>query len=208
MTEFVAVAGIVGQMIAWTVVRRERWPFWPATVVTFAALGVASVLVGDIACCADVDAGLAIGVGLASGVLLYTATRAVVAVATIHPRLKEAVTGIYARSTETSRAAELAISLLVAVPGEELFWRGLVLPVLTDATDVATGAVLAWLAGVAVIAVWLSLPLLAGAIVGGALWTGLAVWSGGVLAPFASHLVWTGLMLLWPPAAARDMVPR
>lgn len=47
MTEFVAVAGIVGQMIAWTVVRRERWPFWPATVVTFAALGVASVLVGE-----------------------------------------------------------------------------------------------------------------------------------------------------------------
>lgn len=208
MTEFVAVAGIVGQMIAWTVVRRERWPFWPATVVTFAALGVASVLVGDIACCADVDAGLAIGVGLASGVLLYAATRAVVAVATLHPRLKEAVTGIYARSTETSRAAELAISLLVAVPGEELFWRGLVLPILTDATGVATGAVLAWLAGAAVIAVWLSLPLLAGAIVGGALWTGLAVWSGGVLAPFASHLVWTGLMLLWPPAAARDMVPR
>ena len=208
MTEFVAVAGIVGQMVAWTVVRRERWPFWPATVVTFAVLGVASVLVGDIACCADVDAGLAIAVGLASGVLLYAATRAVVAVATIHPRLKEAVTGIYARSTETSRAAELAISLLVAVPGEELFWRGLVLPVLTDATDVAMGAVLAWLAGVAVIAVWLSLPLLAGAIVGGALWTGLAVWSGGVLAPFASHLVWTGLMLLWPPAAARDMVPR
>ena len=208
MTEFVAMAGIVGQMIAWTVVRRERWPFWPATVVTFAVLGVASVLVGDIACCADVDAGLAIGVGLASGVLLYAATRAVVAVATIHPRLRMAVTGIYARSTETSRAAELAISLLVAVPGEELFWRGLVLPVLTGATDVATGAVLAWLAGVAVIAVWLSMPLLAGAIVGGALWTGLAVWSGGVLAPFASHLVWTGLMLLWPPAAARDMVPR
>ena len=208
MTEFVAMAGIVGQMIAWTVVRRERWPFWPATVVTFAVLGVASFLVGDIACCADVDVGLAIGVGFASGFLLYAATRAVVAVATIHPRLREAVTGIYARSTETSRAAELVISLLVAVPGEELFWRGLVLPVLTDATDVATGAVLAWLAGVAVIAVWLSLPLLAGAIVGGALWTGLAVWSGGVLAPFACHLVWTGLMLLWPPAAARDMVPR
>ena len=208
MTEFVAVAGIVGQMVVWTVVRRERWPFWPATVVTFAALGVASVLVGDIACCADVDEGLAIGVGLASGVLLYTATRAVVTEATTRPRVKEAVTGIYARSTETSRAAELAISLLVAVPGEELFWRGLVLPVLTETTDVATGAVLAWLAGVAVIAVWVSLPLLAGAIVGGALWTGLAVWSGGVVAPFASHLVWTGLMLVWPPAVARDMVPR
>jgi membrane protease YdiL (CAAX protease family) len=208
MSEVVAVAGIVGQMVAWTIVRRERWPFWTATVVTFAVLGVASVLAGDIACCADVDTGLAIGVGLASGVLLYAATRAVVAIATIHPRLKAGVTGIYARSTETSRAAKLAISLLVAVPGEELFWRGLVLPVLTDASNVATGAVLTWLAGAAVIAVWASVPLLAGAIVGGALWTGLAVWSGGVLAPFASHLVWTGLMLVWPPAAARDMVPR
>jgi membrane protease YdiL (CAAX protease family) len=208
VSEVVAVAGIVGQMIAWTVVRRERWPFWTATVVTFAVLGVASVLAGDIACCADVDAGPAIAVGLVSGVLFYAATRAVVAVATMHPRLKEAVTGIYARSTETTRAVELAISLLVAVPGEELFWRGLVLPVLTDATSVAAGAVLTWLAAVAVIAVWTSLPLLAGAIVGGALWTGLAVWSGGVAAPLASHLVWTGLMLVWPPAAARDMVPR
>jgi len=92
MSEIVAVIGIVGQMIAWTVVRRERWAFWSATVVTFAVLGVASVL--------------------------------------------------------------------------------------------------------------------AGAIVAGALWTGLAVWSGGVVAPFASHLVWTGPMLVWPPAAARDMVPR
>ena len=41
MSEIVAVAGIVGQMIAWTVVRRERWAFWSATVVTFAVLGVA-----------------------------------------------------------------------------------------------------------------------------------------------------------------------
>jgi len=32
MSEIVAVIGIVGQMIAWTVVRRERWAFWSATV--------------------------------------------------------------------------------------------------------------------------------------------------------------------------------
>jgi uncharacterized protein len=103
---------------------------------------------------------------------------------------------------------ELVISLLIAVPGEELFWRGLVLPELTDVTSVGIGALLTWVAGIGVIAESASLPLLAGAVVGGALWTGLAVWSDGVMAPVASHLVWTGLMLMWPPAAARDMVPR
>jgi membrane protease YdiL (CAAX protease family) len=56
-------------------------------------------------------------------------------------------------------------------------------------------------------AAWGSLALFAGTVVGGALWTGLAVWSGGVAAPIASHLAWTGLMFVWPPRAARDMVP-
>ena len=37
--------------------------------------------------------------------------------------------------------------------------------------------------------------------------TGLATWSGGVAAPVATHLVWTELMLVWPPRAARDKVP-
>jgi uncharacterized protein len=207
MSDVVVAAGIVGQIIVWTLVRRGRLRFWPATVVTFAVVGITSVLVGDVACCLKVDAGPAIGIGLASGVLLFAATRVVVALATTRPRLKDAVTGIYARSTETTRAAELAISLLIAVPGEELFWRGLVLPVVTDATSVATGAVLSWLAAIGVIAAWANLSLLAGAVVGGALWTALAVWSGGIVAPFASHLVWTGLMLVWPPAVARDMVP-
>ena len=48
--------------------------------------------------------------------------------------------------------------------------------------------------------------MLAGALVGGALWTGLAAWTGGVAAPIASHLVWTGLMIAWPPLAARAKV--
>jgi len=87
-----------------------------------------------------------------------------------------------------------------------LFWRGLVLPELSGATSVAWGAVLAWAAWVAVDAAWGSIPLLAGAVVGGALWTALAAWSGGVASPIASHLVWTGLMLAWPPLAARAKV--
>jgi membrane protease YdiL (CAAX protease family) len=208
MSGLVVVAGIVGQAVAWSLVRRGRLRFWPATAVTFAAVGIASLVVGDIACCGDVASGTAIAVGVASGALLFAATRVVVGLATRRPRLRDTVTGIYGRSTETSRAAELVISLLIAVPGEELFWRGLVLPELTDVTSVGIGALLTWVAAIGVIAEWASLPLLAGAIVGGALWTGLAMWSDGVMAPVASHLVWTGLMLMWPPAAARDMVPR
>jgi membrane protease YdiL (CAAX protease family) len=47
-----------------------------------------------------------------------------------------------------------------------------------------------------------SLPIVAGALVGGALWGALAWWSGGVLAPLASHILWTGLMLARPPRAS------
>jgi membrane protease YdiL (CAAX protease family) len=43
------------------------------------------------------------------------------------------------------------------------------------------------------------LPIIAAAVVGGALWTALAWWTGGVLAPIASHMLWTGLMLGFPP---------
>ena len=46
---------------------------------------------------------------------------------------------------------------------------------------------------------------MAGAIVGGALWGGLAWWSGGVLASLGSHILWTGLMLLLPPGAGRKV---
>ncbi len=48
-----------------------------------------------------------------------------------------------------------------------------------------------------------SLPIVAAAIVGGAVWAGLAWWTGGVLASLASHILWTGLMLALPPGAAR-----
>jgi membrane protease YdiL (CAAX protease family) len=47
-----------------------------------------------------------------------------------------------------------------------------------------------------------SLPIVAGALVGGAVWGALAWWSGGVLAPLASHILWTGLMLARPPRAS------
>jgi membrane protease YdiL (CAAX protease family) len=207
MTEAVVAVGVVSQVIVWRLVARDRLPFWPATATTFAVIGIASLLAGDRNCCRETEVAPASGVGVVSGLILYGATRLVVDVATRHPLLHRAVANVYRRSHETRFLTVLALTLMIAVPGEELFWRGIVLPELSAATTSTTGALLSWAAAVGVNAAWASTPLLAGAVVGGALWTALAAWSGGVVAPIASHLVWTGLMLVWPPSAARDKVP-
>ncbi len=67
----------------------------------------------------------------------------------------------------------------------------------------AAAAMAAWVGYVVANMPSRSLPIVAGAVVGGALWTGLAWWSGGVLASLASHILWTGLMLACPPGAGR-----
>ena len=201
MPEAVIVVGIVAQVVAWRMVVRDRLPFWPTTAVTFTVLGIASLLTGDPSCCREREVGVAAGVGTASGAALYGATRLVVGIVTRSPRLDRAVVAVYRRTQETSFLIALALTLAIAVPGEELFWRGLVLPEVQEATSSTTGALLTWAAAIGVNAAWASVPLLAGAVVGGALWTWLATWSGGVIAPLVSHLVWTGLMLSWPPLA-------
>ena len=207
MTEAVVAAGVAAQVIVWRLVARDQLPFWIATSATFAIIGIASVLAGNPGCCRETEIAATYMVGVASGLVLFAATRLVVDIATRHPLLHGAVADVYRRSQETRFVTALALTLVIAVPGEELFWRGLVLPELTEATTSTTGALLSWAAAVGVYAASASAPLLAGAAVGGALWTGLAAWSGGVAAPIASHLVWTGLMLVWPPPAARDKVP-
>lgn len=206
MPEAVIVAGIIVQVVVWRMVVRDRLPFWPTTAVTFTVLGIASLLTGDPSCCREREAAVSAGVGIASGTALYGATRLVVGLATRYPRLDRGVTDVYRRTQETSFLIALALTLAIAVPGEELFWRGLVLPEVQETTSSTTGALLTWAAAVGVNAAWASAPLLAGAVVGGALWTWLATWSGGVVAPLASHLVWTGLMLSWPPLADRAKV--
>lgn len=200
------VLGALAQAFLWRLVARDRLPFWPTVTTTFAILGLVSLVVGDPSCCREMTAATASAMGAASGLLLFGATRVVVDLATRHDDLRRSVAAVYRREEEASTPAVAVLTLVIVVPGEELFWRGLVLPELGAATSVALGAMLAWAAWVAVDAAWGSIPLLAGAVVGGAVWTGLAVWSEGVASPIASHLVWTGLMLVWPPRAGRGKV--
>ena len=132
--------------------------------------------------------------GLASGLVLYVATRVFVWIAAhwapfrrdVVEKYEEAADGLAARARSCSRS-------LIMVPAEELFWRGLV-PGAARRTlaRAAAAAALTWLGYVVANLPSRSLPIVAGAIVGGALWTGLAWWSGGVLASLGSHILWTG----------------
>jgi membrane protease YdiL (CAAX protease family) len=203
MAAFVIGAGILVQVAAWRLIAVGRAAFWPATSITFVLLGVAALLVHA----PEPTDLLSLVVGAGSGVALYGATRLVVASLLERiPSFASSVSDVYGRSEEVPGPAVWALTLAIAIPGEELFWRGLVLPELQDITSVAVGAGLAWFGYVAANAVLRNLSILAAAVVGGALWTVLGS-VRDVGAAVASHLVWTSLMLLWPPRAARGKVP-
>jgi uncharacterized protein len=206
MTAAVLVVGIVVQVVAWRLVAAGRLPFWPTTAVVWVALGTAAAVTVDVRCCPDAHPLEALLVGAVAGLALYGATRVIVAAASARRRVAASVEAVYGRRREASTATAWIVSLL-AVAGEEAFWRGLALPWLVGTTAPAAGAVLAWAAAVVATAAWWSLPLAAAAIVGGAVWTALAWWSGGVAAPLASHLLWTAAMIAWPPGRGRAKVP-
>ena len=203
MVAAVVVAGVLVQAAIWWLISARRVPFWPATSATFALLVIASVLVRPPGS-TDVSSVL---IGAGSGAALYGATRVVVASLLEQiPSFASSVSDVYGRSQEVPGTAVWVLTLAIAIPGEELFWRGLVLSELQDITSAAVGVGLAWLGYVAANAVLRNLSILAAAVVGGAVWTVLGS-VRDVGAAVASHLMWTSLMLLWPPRAARGKVP-
>jgi uncharacterized protein len=200
------VLGVAIQAIAWRLVALGRAPFWPTVTGAWAMLGIGALAFAEPRCCADRGILEALAVGVASGLVLYAATRVVVTFASRWPVVASAVEDTYGRYAEISPAVVWAATLVVVVPGEELFWRGVAVPWFVDATATVPGAILGWLVSVAVVVAWANLPFLAAAVIGGAVWTVLAIWSGGVAAPIASHVVWTACMIAWPPPSARAKV--
>lgn len=203
MAAAVVAVGVLAQAAMWWLISARRVPFWLTTSATFAILGIAAVLVR--APGSTHVSSLLIGAG--SGAALYGATRVVVASLLERiPSFSTSVSDVYGRSQEVPGTAVWVLTLAIAIPGEELFWRGLVLSEAQEITSVAVGAGLAWLGYVVANAVLRNLSILAAAVVGGAVWTVLGS-VRDVGAAVASHLVWTSLMLLWPPRAARGKVP-
>jgi CAAX protease family protein len=204
--------GIVAAAFAWHLVARGR-DVWRTMPPLFALLGLAAVWLARSlpapSAGADhaVSASAEVAIGLITGAALYVATRAFVAVARRAPTFARHVEAAYGRAETASLPAAIALSVFVTAIGEELFWRGLVYRLGAERTSsIGTAAVVCWLVYVGANLPSRLLPIIAAAIVGGALWAGLAWWSGGIAAPITSHMLWTGLMLGFPPGPPRAEV--
>lgn len=193
------VAGFAAQAAAWWFVASRRGDVWRVMTPVLAVMGLAALLVHRPAWAPRVDAVAAASVGIATGLALYAGTRVFVAMVRSLETFRRHSGAMYAQQEGVPLAAALTLSLVLSVPGEELFWRGLVQPEFADALDAsALAALLAWAVYVAANLPSRNLAIVAGAVVGGAVWSGLGWWSGGPLAPLVSHVAWTALMITFP----------
>lgn len=201
MVTALILGGVALAAVSWMLVARGTVSVWAAMTPTYAVLGALSLLTGRIAWTGDVGEFSAAVGGFAAGLALWGATRAFVAVVRRWPAFERHVAAVYDQRGDLSLLAALALAALVVSPGEELFWRGLVQSEAAPEAP-AAGAALAWGGYVAVNAASRRLPIVAAAVVAGAVWGALAWWSGGVLAPMLCHVVWTGSMIALPPRSA------
>ncbi len=191
------VAGALAEAAAWRLVASGR-SVWRTMALTLGALGVLALLTGRPSLASHVSAPAAALGGLGSGAALYLATRAFLLVVRGWDALGGDSARLYGHAIGLSAASVLALSAVV-VAGEEIFWRGLFQARLEVSWSAAWAAAVTWLTFVTANAFGANLAVLLGAAVGGAVWVGLAWWSGGLLASLACHAVWTGLMIAVPP---------
>jgi membrane protease YdiL (CAAX protease family) len=188
----VAVAGALAVVVAWRLTVARRVSVWWSMGVVEGAAGVAAVATGRVRLARGLTPVAALAIGLGAGLALYLATRAFVAVARRSPIFESHVATIYSRREGLPLWTALVLAAGVTASGEELFWRGLV--------QGRFGVLATWGAYVLVNVASESLPIVAGAIVSGAVWGGLALGTHGVLASLGCHAAWTALMLALPPA--------
>jgi len=191
--------GMLAEAFGWWLIVRGRGSVWRTLIPIYCGEAIIALALRSADLSGRFQVSVAVAVGLVSGLVLYAATLAFVAVATRWSKFGEDVAWDYSQTEEVSAGSAILLSAAIAAPAEEIFWRGLVVGTLREHASIATAGVIAWLGYVVVKSCSRSLPLLAGAVVGGALWTWLAGRSAGVLAPISSHAVWTGLMVGFPP---------
>ena len=193
--------GGLAQIFAWRLLAVGTLSIWTSSVPALTACGVAALVSNHVHLSPKVSIALAIPTGIVAGVALFAATRGFMAVAVGSPSFRRASREVYDEQRNVPLPLALVLSLGLAVPGEELFWRGLFQGKLSSVFSPLAGAVAAWLCYVVVNATSGLLALVAGALVGGAAWGALGWWTHGVLAPLLCHGVWTGLMLVRPPVS-------
>jgi CAAX protease family protein len=195
----VIVLGAVAVAVAWTLVAAGRVSIWLALGTVNGVLGLAALAIGRDSLSPRVSLGVAVAVGLVAGVVLWGATVAFVLVVRRWPVFDRHVASIYDQRQGLPLWLALLLAAGVTAPSEELFWRGLAQGYLAGSLGWLGAAVVVWVAYVAANAASRNLPIIAGAVVAGAVWGGLALWTHGVIASLLCHVVWTGLMLAAPP---------
>jgi membrane protease YdiL (CAAX protease family) len=199
MEPAVIVVGAVAEALAWAIVVRGRRDIWRTLLPVLGLMGAAALVTGSVRTSPRVALAAAVAAGVTAGGVLYVATRVFVHAIRGWAAFQRQSIDTYERQGNISLSVALALSVGVSALGEELFWRGLVQPELSRAVDGRVlGAALSYLAFVAVNLPSANLAILAGAVVGGAVWTILGWWSGGFLASVCCHGAWTALMLAFP----------
>lgn len=198
MVVAVMVLGVVAEAAAWRLVAARRADIWAVMSSIFGVLGVVVLLMGRAGLSPAVSpwAGAAAGVG--AGTALYFATRAVVRLARTWEAFQRHGAEMYGHGRCLPLAVALLLSAGIIAAGEELFWRGLLQGRLSEAVGRGGGAALSWAAYLGAKLPSANLAIAAAAIVGGGVWTALALWTHGVLASLLCHGAWTALMVSFP----------
>src|SRR5439155_6480689 len=160
----VIVVGIVAQTVAWWAISSGRATVWRLMPFVLGAMGLVALLVMP-APEGTTGLGEAVVVGLASGLALFVATRVFVAIASHWGPFARHVEAAYREAADEPIRAALVLSLLVSVPAEEIFYRGLVQRTLGETALGAGGAAVAALFAYSVANLpSRSLPIVAGAV--------------------------------------------
>jgi membrane protease YdiL (CAAX protease family) len=192
------IAGALAVLVAWRLVAAGRVTVWVAMAAVLGVAGAASLATGGVSLSTRMSWAWAVILGAAAGLFLYMATAGFVLFVRGWHMFDRHVAEIYDQRRGLALRPALALAAVTAV-GEELFWRGLFQPEAARAAGRPLAAVLTWLVYLLVNSASGSLPIMAGAAVGGAVWGALAHLTGGVLAGILCHSLWTGFMLARPP---------
>ena len=121
----VMVAGLLAEIVGWWFVSARGRDVWRLMPIVLGTMGVAAVLARPPVAAAEVTATTALAAGLASGLALFLGTRVFVWAAAHWEPFRRDVVEKYSEAAEVSLRRSLLLSLVIMVPSEELFWRGL-----------------------------------------------------------------------------------
>ena len=203
MTPAFAAAGALAVLLAWRLVATRRLSVWAAVVPIEGVVGLVALVAGPTPLSLRAGVGAAAAVGILGGLGLYGATVAFVLAVRRWRVFGRHVADVYDQRRGLPLPAALGLAGGLAATGEELFWRGFFMGRLASVVGWPWAGLATWGAYVGTNVGSGSLPIVAGAVVSGAAWGGLALWTHGVLASILCHSVWTGLMVALPPGRAR-----